>query len=315
MLNRRQLRVKVLQVLYAYHSSEDKVVKVFEKKLLESVDEVYEMYIHLLGLLVDVADYVLVDADERANKHRPTEGDLNANTRLNTNKFIQLLRENPAFQINAKKYSLASSLDLEVTKQIFNILKESETYQNYLQSEDTSLRADKDIIKYIYKKIIRVTPGIEQTFEEKFINWPVDKEVLEAMLAKTFSNFQSEVPTENKLALISSSWSEDREFILDLFSRVIAFDVEFQQFISDKTKNWDADRIAIIDILLMKMAIAELIHFQGIPVKVTMNEYIEIAKEFSTPKSNLFINGILDKILADLKAAGKIRKVGRGLIE
>jgi N utilization substance protein B len=315
MLNRRQLRVKVLQVLYAYHSSEDKVVKVFEKKLLESVDEVYEMYIHLLGLLVDVADYVLVDADERANKHRPSESDLNANTKLNTNRFIQLLRENPAFQINAKKYSLASSLDLEVTKQIFNILKDSETYQNYLESEDTSLRAEKDIIKYIYKKIIRVTPGIEQTFEEKFINWPVDKEVLEAMLAKTFSNFQSEVPTENKLALISSSWSEDREFILDLFSRVIAFDEEFQRFISDKTKNWDADRIAIIDILLMKMAIAELIHFQGIPVKVTMNEYIEIAKEFSTPKSNLFINGILDKILADLKAAGKIRKVGRGLIE
>ncbi|PRY55433.1 NusB antitermination factor [Arcticibacter pallidicorallinus] len=315
MLNRRQLRVKVLQVLYAYNSSEDKVVKVFEKKLLESVDEVYEMYIHLLGLLVDVADYVLVDADERANKHRPSESDLNANTKLNTNKFIQLLRENPAFQINAKKYSLASSLDLEVTKQIFNILKDSETYQNYLESEDTSLRAEKDIIKYIYKKIIRVTPGIEQTFEEKFINWPVDKEVLEAMLAKTFSNFQSEVATENKLALISSSWSEDREFILDLFSRVIAFDEEFQRFISDKTKNWDADRIAIIDILLMKMAIAELIHFQGIPVKVTMNEYIEIAKEFSTPKSNLFINGILDKILADLKAAGKIRKVGRGLIE
>ncbi|WP_407430292.1 transcription antitermination factor NusB [Arcticibacter sp.] len=315
MLNRRQLRVKVLQVLYAYHSSEDKVVKVFEKKLLESVDEVYEMYIYLLGLLVDVADYVLVDADERANKHRPSESDLNANTKLNTNKFIQLLRENPAFQINAKKYSLASSLDLEVTKQIFNILKESETYQKYLESEDTSLRAEKDIIKYIYKKIIRVTPGIEQTFEEKFINWPVDKEVLEAMLAKTFSNFQSEVPAENKLALISSSWSEDREFILDLFSRVIAFDEEFQRFISDKTKNWDADRIAIIDILLMKMAIAELIHFQGIPVKVTMNEYIEIAKEFSTPKSNLFINGILDKILADLKAAGKIRKVGRGLIE
>lgn len=315
MLNRRQLRVKVLQVLYAYNSSEDKVVKVFEKKLLESVDEVYEMYIHLLGLLVDVADYVLVDADERANKHRPSESDLNANTKLNTNKFIQLLRENPAFQINAKKYSLASSLDIEVTKQIFNILKDSETYQNYLQSEDTSLRAEKDIIKYIYKKIIRVTPGIEQTFEEKFINWPVDKEVLEAMLAKTFSNFQSEVATENKLALISSSWSEDREFILDLFSRVIAFDEEFQRFISDKTKNWDADRIAIIDILLMKMAIAELIHFQGIPVKVTMNEYIEIAKEFSTPKSNLFINGILDKILADLKAAGKIRKVGRGLIE
>lgn len=315
MLNRRQLRVKVLQVLYAYHVSEDKVVKNFEKKLVESVDEVYEMYVWLLGLFIEVADYVLVDAEERANKHRPDESDLNANTKLNTNKFITLLRENPAFQVAKKKYAIENSYDPEVVKEIFNLLKASQNYQDYLVNDDLSLRAEKDIIKYIYKKIIRVTPSIEQTFEEKFINWPVDKEVLEAMLAKTFSNFQSDVPAENKLSLISSSWSEDKEYILSLLTRVISFNDEFQKYISDKTKNWEADRIAIIDILLMKMAISELIHFSGIPVKVTMNEYIEIAKEFSTPKSNSFINGILDKILADLKSEGKIRKVGRGLIE
>ena len=315
MLNRRQLRVKVLQVLYAYQASEDKVVKTFEKKLLESVDEVYEMYISLLGLLVSVADYVLIDADERANKHRPDETDLHANTKLNTNKFIQLLRDHPVYQAGAQKYALEYNFDREVVKDIFNILKSSEAYEAYLLSQDTSLRAEKDIIKYIFKKIIRKTPGIEQVFEEKFINWSVDKDVLEAMMAKTFSNFQSEVAKENKLALISASWSEDRDYILDLTRRVITFDQEFQQYIADKTEKWDAERIAVIDVLLMKMAISELVHFPEIPVKVTMNEYIEIAKEFSTPKSNLFINGILDKIMLDLRAAGKIRKTGRGLIE
>ncbi|WP_374163298.1 transcription antitermination factor NusB [Arcticibacter sp. MXS-1] len=315
MLNRRHLRVKVLQALYAYHQSEEKTIKEFQKGLLESVDEVYEMYIWLLALLTDVSDYVLTDADERANKYLPSESDLNANTKLAGNKFIALLRENADYQGNVKKYKVSWSFDPEVAKNIFNILKTAPEYEAYLNNPETDLRAEKEIIKYIYKKIIRVTPSIEQVFEEKFINWPVDKEVMEAMLAKTFSNFQSENPSANKLAQISPAWSEDREYILDLFGRTIAFDEEYQQYISEKTQNWDAERIAIIDVLLMKMAIAELVHFPSIPVKVTMNEYIEIAKEFSTPKSNFFINGILDKILADLKAAGKIRKAGRGLIE
>lgn len=315
MLNRRHLRVKVLQALYAYYLSESKVVKSFEKKLLENVDEVYQMYVWLLSLLSEVAEYATIDALERANKYLPDENDLNANTKLHSNKFIVVLRENPDYQGLIKKYGTSWSFDPEVVKTVFSLLKTSAEYQAYLVSDDDSLRAEKEIFKYIYKKIIKVTPSVEQAFEEMFINWPVDKEVLEAMLAKTFSNFQSEVPSQNKLAQISPAWHEDREYILNLFSRVIAFDEEYQGYISGKTQNWDAERIAIIDVLLMKMAITELVHFPSIPVKVTMNEYIEIAKEFSTPKSNLFINGILDKILAELKEEGKIRKTGRGLIE
>ncbi len=315
MLNRRQLRVKVLQILYAYHLSENKEVRAFEKRLLESVDEVYEMYVWLLALFIEIADYVLIDADERANKYLPTEEDLNTNTKLQDNKFINALRNNTDYLNALKKYKVSWSFDPEVGKTIFNILKSAPEYQTYLTSADGSMRAEKDIIKFIFKKIIRVTPSVEQIFEEKFINWPVDKEVLEAMLAKTFSNFQSEVPNENKLAQISPAWVEDRDFIVNLFHKAIAFDEEYQHLISEKTKNWEAERIAIVDILLMKMAITELVHFASIPVKVTMNEYIEIAKEFSTPKSNFFINGILDKILAELKVAGKIRKTGRGLIE
>jgi len=315
MLNRRQLRVKVLQTLYAYHLSESKGVKTFEKKLLESVDEVYEMYIWLLTLLIETADYVLTDADERANKYLPTEQDLNTNTKLHGNKFIAALRGNPDYQVAVKKYKVSWSFDPEVAKTIFNILKASPEYEAYLASEDSSMRAEKDIIKFIFKKIIRITPSVEQVFEEQFINWQVDKDVLDGMVAKTFSNFQTEVPSLNKLAQISPAWGEDREYIIDLFHKTIAFDEDYQALISEKTKNWEAERIAIIDILLMKMALAELCHFSSIPVKVTMNEYIEIAKEFSTPKSNFFINGILDKILAELKSAGKVRKTGRGLIE
>ncbi|MBC8051700.1 MAG: transcription antitermination factor NusB [Sphingobacteriaceae bacterium] len=315
MLNRRQLRVKVLQTLYAYHLSENKVVKSFEKKLLDSIDDVFEMYIWLLSLLTEVSDYVLIDADERANKYLPNETDLNTNLKLNTNKFIVALRANPEFLINLKKYNPSWNFDPEIVKTIFSELKASTQYADYLALEDVSIRAEKDIIKYIFKKVILVIPSVEQAFEEKFINWQVDRPVLEAMVAKTFSNFQSENGTENKLAQISPVWVEDRDFIVTLLHKSIAFDEEYQKLISDKTQNWEADRIAIIDILLMKLALAELIHFPGIPIKVSMNEYIEIAKEFSTPKSNLFINGILDKILAELKSAGKIRKSGRGLIE
>jgi transcription antitermination protein NusB len=315
MLNRRQLRVKVLQTLYAYHLSENKVVKNFEKRLLDSVDDVYEMYIWLLALLVEVSDYVLIDADERANKYLPSETDLNTNLKLNTNKFIQALKGNPEYIREEKKYKPNWSFDPEIVKTIFSELKKSPQYEAYLASEDLSMRAEKDIIKYIFKKVILTTPSVELAFEEKFINWQVDRPVLEAMLAKTLSNFQSENGAESKLAQISPVWLEDRDFIVTLFSKTIAFDDEYQKLISEKTKNWEAERIAIIDILLMKLALTELLNFPAIPVKVSMNEYIEIAKEFSTPKSNLFINGILDKVLAELKAAGKIRKSGRGLIE
>jgi N utilization substance protein B len=322
MLNRRHLRVKVLQALYGCHQTapdevlrEKSVLKAYEQKLLKSVDEVYEMYIWVLSLLIQVADYVPVDAEERANKHIPLEGDLNASTKLQNNKFINALRKNPEYSEKAKKYKVSWDFDPEITRIILTELKSSPEYQVYLQQDDQSIQKEKDIIKYIFKKIILKLPAIEQVFEEKFINWQVDKEVLQALIAKTFKNFTSEDPKENSLAQLCPNWEEDREFIIDLFNKCIAHDKEYQEFIAQKTKNWEAERIAMIDTLLMKMAITEFVHFSSIPLKVSINEYLEISKEFSTPKSNSFINGILDKILDDLKSTGKIHKFGRGLIE
>src|SRR5699024_3079211 len=140
--------------------------------------------------------------------------------------------------------------------------------------------------------------------------WPMDKEVLKAMVARTLKNFTSDVSQENKLVEISPSWEEDKAFILDLFRYAVQYSDAYQELISARTKNWKSDRIALMDTLLMRLAICELIHFSNIPVKVTINEYLEISKEFSTPKSNTFINGILDNILLDLKNSGRIHKYG-----
>lgn len=315
MLNRRHLRVKVLQTLYAYQLSEDKQVGKFEKALLKSVDQVYEMYIWTLNLLDEVSDYVRIDAEERANKYLPSAADLSPNTRLLNNTFIDLLRHNDQYLAEVKKYKVSWSFDPEIVRTVFLQLKDKEEYQAYLTQEDRSIAGEKEIIKVIFKKIILKNPAIEQVFEEKFINWPVDKEVLQAMIAKTFKNFTSENPGQNQLAELTPNWTEDRQFITDLLVNSIRYAEEYQQLISAKTKNWESDRIALLDNLLMRMAICELINFPTIPVKVTINEYIEISKVFSTAKSNTFINGILDKILGELQTVGRIRKHGRGLVQ
>jgi N utilization substance protein B len=302
-----------VQTLYAYSLSEDKDIKTFEKALLKNVDEVYEMYMWTLNLLDEVSDYVLIDAEGRANKFLPTEKDLSLTTKLSTNTFIESLRQNPQYGEGVKKYKISWSFDPEIVRTVFLQLKDSEAYLEYLQQEDRSIGTEKDIIKHIFKKIILKSPVIEQVFEEKFINWPVDKEVLQALIAKTFKNFSSEDPRKNKLAEITQNWNDDSDYIIALLGKTIRNTNEYQKLISEKTKNWESDRIALMDTLLMRMAICELVNFPSIPVKVTINEYIEISKVFSTLKSNTFINGILDKILNDLNQQGRIQKAGRGL--
>ena len=302
-----------MQTLYAFSLSEDKQVKDFEKALFTSVDEVNQMYIWTLNLLDEVAEYALVDEQGRANKFLPSEADKVYTTKLNTNSFIESLRQNRTYLENVKKYKVSWEFDPEIVRSIFAQLKSSPEYVAYLQQDDRSIAAEKDIIKFIFKKILLKSTDVDQAFEAKFINWSVDREVLQAMIAKTFKNFQSENPEYNKLADLTPNWHEDSDFISDLLKQVIRYGEEYQQLISEKTRNWESDRIALIDNLLMRMAICELVNFPTIPVKVTMNEYIELSKSFSTAKSNTFINGILDKILAELTEQGRILKTGRGL--
>jgi len=225
-----------------------------------------------------------------------------------------MLRRNEAYQEGVKKYKISWSFDPEIAKSVFNQLKTKPEYKEYLIQEDRSIAVEKDIIKFIFRKIILTLPVVDQAFEEKFINWPIDKEILQAMFAKTLKNFSYEVPSKNKLAPLSPNWQEDRIFALELLTHNIRFQDDYLNLITEKTQNWETERIALLDVLLMRMAICELLNFPSIPVKVTMNEYIDIAKEFSTPKSNTFINGILDKVLIDLQKSGRIRKNERGMV-
>lgn len=315
MLNRRHLRVKVLQALYAYNQTEKKDLKLNEKNLLQSIDKVYEMYIWMLSLISEVADYAITDAEERANKYLPTAEDLKPNLKITENRFLVSLKQNADYISAIKKYKVSWDFDPELSKSLFIILKNAPEYKEYLDFKEDTIQTDKDIIKFIFKKVILKSSLAEQVFEDRFIFWPVDKDVLQALIAKTFKNFSYDDPRQNKLAEVTGNWSEDRDFIIDLFQQTIRHDAEYQELINNKTQNWEPERIAMMDTLLMKMAITEFINFTSVPVKVTINEYLEIAKEFSTPKSNSFINGILDKILFELKAGNRIRKTGRGLIE
>lgn len=315
MLNRRHLRIKALQNIFAWHLTNKKDIKGELKTLMQSIDSVYEMYIWMLSLMVEVTEFTANDAAERANKHIKTADDLNPNMKLLHNKFSVMLQQNPEYVALVKKYDVNWGFDPEIRKTVYNALKASKEYAEYLADENDSLESSKDIIKYIFRKILLKNQAVLQVFEEKFINWQVDHEVMKGMVAKTLKNFTSEDPFKNKLTEISADWVEDSKFVQDLFIYTLQNDAKYQEMIAERTKNWESERIALMDTILMKMAICELLNFPSIPVKVTINEYLELSKDYSTPKSNSFINGILDKILGDLKKNNTLKKIGRGLIE
>jgi len=315
MLNRRHLRIKALQNIFAWHMTDKRDLASSKKALMHSIDNVYEMYIWMLSLLVEVTEYTGVDATERANKHLPTAEDLNPNLKLLNNTFAITLKNNPDFIAAVNKYKINWMSDPEFVKAIFNTLKVTPEYAAYLADQDNSLEESKTIIKFIFRKIILKSHNIIQAFEDKFINWSVDKEVMQGMVAKTIKNFTSEDAFANKLTPISQDWEEDSKFVEDLFTYTLRNDKDYQALIAERTKNWESERIALMDTILMKMAICELLNFPSIPVKVTINEYLDLSKDYSTPKSNSFINGILDKIMGDLKRTNSITKIGRGLIE
>ena len=315
MLNRRHLRIKALQNIFAWHMADKKDIKGDLKTLMQSIDSVYEMYIWMLSLMVEVTEFTANDAAERANKFIKTAEDINPNMKLLNNKFSVLMQQNPEYVSAIKKYKVDWGFDPEIRKTVYNSLKASKEYADYLADPNESLESSKDIIKYIFRKIILKNQAIIQVFEEKFINWQVDHEVMKGMVAKTLKNFTSDDPFKNKLTPISQDWAEDGKFVEDLFMYTLRNDKDYQALIADRTKNWESERIALMDTILMKMAICELMNFPSIPVKVTINEYLDLSKDYSTPKSNSFINGILDKILGDLKRTNSIHKIGRGLIE
>ena len=310
MLSRRQLRVKVLQALYAYFQSDKKDLPVAERELLRSIDKVHELYIYLLQFIIELTDAEEADVQELQHKYFPDQLELAAKRRLNQSSFITFLKKSTVFESMRKKHAVSWQKDHELIRKLFLELKKSDAYRNYLSADEVD---EKNFFSEIMKVYVEESEPMQHHLEETNIFWSEDISFVVHMIVRTIRQFFDQGRLE--LFEIYRDEKDDKDFIKTLFSQAVLHNREYEAAVSERTQNWDLERIAMMDILILKLALTELIHFPGIPIKVSINEYIEISKDFSTPKSKQFINGIIDKLAIDYKKSGKIVKTGRGLVE
>lgn len=313
MISRRIIRTKVLQVLYAYYSSEEKSINKTEKELFFCIHKSYDLYHYLMSLVIDIADYAEKRIIIKKKKHRPTDEDLHPNTKFITNQVIQQLRSNRQLNTYLDQKKLTWSNNPELIKEIYLIMIESDLYKNYMSDKNRSFLDDRKFIEKLFNKIILLTEDLYIVLEEQSIFWNDDIEFVISMITKTIKRFNELTDSDHRLMPLYKD-EEDREFTKNLIRHAIINHNELRDLIKAHSKNWDVERIAFMDILIMQLAITEFLYFPSVPTKVSMNEYIELSKFYSTEKSKNFINGILDKTLKDLKNTEKIQKVGRGLI-
>ncbi|MCG8411963.1 MAG: transcription antitermination factor NusB [Bacteroidales bacterium] len=312
MVSRRLLRVKVLQVCYAYLSTSEQTINQAEKELFFSIDKSYDLYHYLMLLMIDVIQYAEHRIDMAKNKKMPSPEDLNPNTKFIENRLVKRLKENEKFNHYLKSQKLSWTNHTDLVKGLFNEIKDSELYQNYMDSEVRGYNEDKKFVIDVYTKIIFNYEPLYLNLEEQSIYWNDDIEFVIGMVIKTLRTFKATEINDKLMPLFKNE--EDRDFVKRLFRKALLNHKEYGDLISKFIKNWDVERIAFMDIVVMSIAISEITEFSDIPVKVSLDEYIEIAKYYSTEKSNVFINGILDKIVDHLRGEGKIRKLGRGLV-
>lgn len=302
-----------MQSLYAFHTLPDQTINLAEKELFHSINKSYDLYHLMLLLLVDIQQFAADQIELRKHKNFPTEEDLNPNTRFINNIIVQKVNENIALKEYANKQKLSWYDHSELIRKLFTLLSESDEYKNYLHNENHSINNDRLIVEYFYTTIVAEIDDIHQLLEEKSIYWNDDLEFVISMIIKTLSKFKASTPDFKSLLPLFKD-DDDISFTKTLFRKAILNNDENREIIKKHLYNWDLDRVAFIDVLIMEMAICEFLYFPSIPTKVSMNEYIDLAKYYSTPKSQTFINGVLDKICNSLKIEGKILKTGRGLI-
>lgn len=311
MLNRRYLRIKTMQTLYSYFQQEKPDAVFYEKELFKSLDKIYDLYIYVLVLFTDIHQTALLVTEENKNKRLPSKEDLQPNMRFIENVVLVSLTRSEELKKEVANRKISWQSDFDLVRKLYAELRTTELYKNYMASTTPSAKEDKQFLISMATEFLYEHDLLNHIFEEKNIHWADDTFGAFSMVSRTFENFTGKL----NLVPLYKDKEDDVQFISTLFRKTIAGDKEFNKLIDEKTKNWELDRIASMDILLMKMAIAEFLYVSNVPVKVSLNEYIDISKEYSTPNSRTFINGVLDKIIADLKRDNKIQKTGRGLME
>ncbi len=311
MLSRRNLRIKVMQALYIREQTPDASVSEIQRKLFTSIHNAYRLALYNLRCLIDVIDYVNKVADIKHNKYIPTEEDKQFSTKIYNNPVIRQLVDDRTFQQLLKKEKLGHP-DESVTKPLFKKISDTPEYRSYV-SKATDTREDAAMILQCYETIL-TEELYHQHLEEQFMNWWDDDYIIVKTLTQLVERL-GEGSVSDPFGNFLGTMEEEKAFASNLLFRIIEKETELSAMIEPKLTNWDKDRVAAVDMLLMKMALGELLYFPTIPVKVSINEYIDISKNYSTPKSKDFVNGIIDNLMKELREDGKIQKTGRGLVE
>lgn len=306
MISRRNIRVKVMQTLYALETMDESSIKpgTATRLLNDKLDQTSQIFTYLLYSVVRVAQYAEIDAQMRASKHLPTAEDLQVNTKLAGNDFVFQIIGDKGFQSNLEIWKMKHFPDQELIRKLYNTLVATDTYKSYIQEAGRTKHGEKEILEYMYKEILLQNEAFVQHVEDHFLHWGDDADMMTILI----NNYFNKPHLFNFLQLISK---EKLDYAKELLLTVIDKKEYCLELIKPKLQNWDSERIAAVDMLLMEMGVCEFLYFPTIPTKVTINEYIDLAKAYSTPQSGQFVNGILDNILKDLEQAGQINKVDR----
>ena len=307
MINRVLIRLKIVQIVYAYYQNGGKNLDTAEKELFFSLSKAYDLYNYLLLLMVEVTKQANKRLNAAKNKLVPTKEELFPNTKFVENRFIAQLEVNKQlleFSNNQKK---TWENEADFVKTLCDKILESDIYKEYMASETSSYEEDRELWRKLYKNIIFNNIELDQVLEDQSLYWNDDKEIVDTFVLKTIKRFDEKNGAKQEL-LPEFKDEEDQDFARRLFRRTILNADYYRHLISENTKNWDLDRVAFMDVVIMQIALAEILSFPNIPVSVSLNEYVEIAKLYSTPKSCGFINGTLDGIVNSLKKENKLTK-------
>ncbi|SDR83013.1 NusB antitermination factor [Polaribacter sp. KT25b] len=312
MINRRHIRVKVMQSVYAMQQSNNDDIIREDKFLKHSILKMFDLYVLNIQLLVEVQKLAAKRIALSKKKILVTKEELNPNTKFLDNKVINAIAESISVESYIEMNNLNNwELDSEYVKIILDELQKSDLYNKYLNTKESSFKLDKAFVVDFFKEIIAPNEKLAEYYEDKMISWVDDIPFVNTWVVKSLSKFK-----EIGIFVVGSLYKDkdDEDFVSALFKKTVLKQQTYEQDITDKTPNWETDRIADIDMILIKMAITEFISFPSIPTRVTINEYIEIAKDYSTEKSSYFINGVLDKISKEFINNKRIVKIGRGLL-
>lgn len=319
MLYRRHLRIKVLQALYAWYANDSDDLKQGEKQLTLSINKLYELFIYQLSFLVEVKRFAERRIEENKEKFYPTKEDLNPSLKFIENRVNLMVEDNRDFQRKEAAFRIDWADDIEMIRKFYNRLNKTDFFKQYKSAKNTSLEEDKKLYLKIIDKLLTNDDLLISYYEERSVYFVDGYDLVLILLIKFFDTLSNNFTEDKTLPGLYKSKdqvnNEDADFVKTLYKKTILQDAENTKIVEGKTKNWDYDRIPIMDLILLKMAIVELKEMDTVPVKVTLNEYIELAKYFSAEKSKTFVNGVLDRLIREFTEEGKIKKVGRGLIE